>query len=84
MLGGEEVSDACQSEGDVIGLDPNGDGFLSVRSGPGGPQFREIDRLYNGDRVYLCANNGPWLGAIYSDKRDLDPSCGVSRPWPTR
>jgi hypothetical protein len=84
IIGGEQGSDACGSSGEIIGLDPNGDGFLSVRSGPGGSQFKEIDRLYNGNKVYICANNGPWLGAIYNDRRDLDQSCGVSKPWQTR
>lgn len=27
--------DAC-ANGEIVGLDPKGDGFLSVRSGPGG------------------------------------------------
>jgi predicted aspartyl protease len=84
VLGGEKSSNACGDAGEIIGLDPQGDGFLSVRSGPGDPQFREIDRLFNGNKVYICANNGPWLGAIYNDRHDLDSSCGVSNPWRTR
>ena len=84
IIGGDESADACASSGDIIGLDPQGDGFLSVRSGPGGPPFREIDRLFNGNEVYVCASGGPWLAAVYSDKRDLDPRCGVSKPWRTR
>jgi hypothetical protein len=35
----------------VTGLDPNGDGFLSVRSGPG-TQHQEIARVRNGDALY--------------------------------
>jgi hypothetical protein len=51
MIGGEEDLDACSSTGEVTGLDPSGDGFLSVRSGPGGRPYREIDRLFNGNRA---------------------------------
>jgi len=42
MVGGEPDMDACPSGGTVTGLDPRGDGFLSVRSGPGGAKFREM------------------------------------------
>jgi hypothetical protein len=49
--GGKPDADACQSTGDIIGLSPRGDGFLSVRSGPGDRSFREIDRLRNGQHV---------------------------------
>ncbi len=84
VLGGDESSDACAASGEIVGLDPQGDGFLSVRSGPGGPQFREIDRLYNGNTVYICAREGPWVATIYNDRHDLDPNCGVSNPWRTR
>ena len=72
---------ACQYAGTIFGLDPNGDGFLSVRSGPGGKRFREIDRLFNGDEVFVCGKEGPWLGAVYGDRRQLAAECGVDRPW---
>ncbi|PNG26906.1 S1C family serine protease [Methylocella silvestris] len=84
VIGGDESPLACRYEGKIFGLDPQGDGFLSVRSGPGGARFKEIDRLYNGDDVYVCASNGPWLAVIYSEKRNLDRSCGVDIPWKTR
>jgi hypothetical protein len=61
-----------------------GDRFLSVRGGPGGQPFRELDRLFNGNEVYICARSGPWLAVVYSDKRDLEQSCGVDKPWRTR
>ena len=43
--------------GTVYGLDPNGDGFLSVRRKP---NSKEIGRLYNGDRVEILGRSGKW------------------------
>lgn len=81
VLGGDEVFDACGSTGVIVGLDPNGDGFLSVQSGPGGRPYREIDRLYNGNPVYICGKQGKWYSVVYpADGRD----CGVSSPWPIK
>ncbi|MGQ0567630.1 MAG: hypothetical protein ACT4OK_21555, partial [Gemmobacter sp.] len=37
----------------VTGLDPNGDNFLAVRSGPG-TEYRKIDELHTGDQVRTC------------------------------
>jgi hypothetical protein len=82
--GGEPEMDACPGTGDIMGLNPRGDGFLSVRSGPGGRPFREIDRLYNGQRVHICEERGAWMGVVY-DKSGADTSgCQVRRPWPVR
>ncbi len=50
----------------VMGLDPNGDGFLSVRTGPGS-DYRKIGELYNGDRVGTCARSGQWYGVVYGN-----------------
>lgn len=36
----------------IEGLDPNGDGFLSIRRGPG-TQSQEIARVRNGDALFL-------------------------------
>jgi len=43
--------------GTVFGLDPYGDGFLSVRTKPNG---KEIGRLYNRDRVEILGKSGKW------------------------
>ena len=44
----------------VRGLDPNGDGFLAVRSGPG-TGYPQIDSLRNGDAAFLGAQcEGRW------------------------
>lgn len=52
----------------VVGLDPNGDGFLAVRSGPGA-DYRKIDELHNGDTVRPCASKGAWHGIYYGEPR---------------
>jgi hypothetical protein len=79
------VGSACAG-GEVVGLDPNGDNFLSVRSGPGGSPYREIDRLYSADAVHVCGRNGPWLAVVYSAVRKAQGSCeiaprGTQRPY---
>lgn len=84
MVGGDESTDACLGSGEIVGLDPRGDGFLSVRSGPGGRPFREMDRLYNGNHIYICESHGPWYAIIYNGDRVLDSACGVTKPWITR
>jgi hypothetical protein len=76
---------ACLS-GEVIGLDPNGDNFLSVRSGPGGQPYREIDRLFSSDVVRVCDRKAPWFAVVYSATRKPQESChigskGTRRPY---
>jgi len=80
MVGGVCVS------GEVIGLDPNGDNFLSVRSGPGGQPYREIDRLFSSDVVRVCDRKAPWFAVVYSATRKPQESCdigskGTRRPY---
>ena len=80
LAGGEADYDACGSQGVVRGLDPNGDGFLAVRGGPGS-KHGMLDKIYNGMIVNLCDQRGSWLGVVYShETRD----CGVGTPWPRR
>lgn len=43
--------------GIVYGLDPNDDGFLSIRQKP---NSKEIGRLYNGNRVEILGKRGKW------------------------
>lgn len=74
--------DACGS-GEIVGLDPKGDGFLSVRSGPGGRPYTEIDRLYNGNQVYVCGKSGAWISVIYTSDKILSSECGVTKSWST-
>ena len=80
MAGGDLDWDACGSSGTVMGLNPRGDGFLAVKSGPG-LQFTRIDRVYNGQHVTICDQRGVWYGVVYSlNGRD----CGVNSPWRVR
>jgi hypothetical protein len=80
MTGGAADSDACGTSGKVIGLDPQGQGFLAVRSGPG-VGYRRIAKLRNGDEVFMCATAGNWIGIVFSpEKKD----CGTGTPRPKR
>jgi len=55
----QELTDLMnsQKQGTVHGLDPNGNGFLSVRSKPKG---KKIGELYNGDKVAILGQRGAW------------------------
>jgi hypothetical protein len=59
---------ACSGVGTVMGLDPNGDGFLAVRTGPG-TGYRMIDKLVNGQRVTIINGQGGWLGVEYDGRQ---------------
>ena len=53
---GERITDTgCL----VTGLDPNGDGFLALRTGPGS-HYQQIGSLHNGDAAYMRACLGKW------------------------
>jgi len=69
--------DAC-SNGLVSGLDPKDEGFLAVKSGPG-LNYKRIDKLFNGEQVYLCGQKGDWYAIVYTKTRR---NCNVSTPWP--
>ncbi len=58
---------ACASSR-VEGLDPNGDGFLAVRTGPGTGYVR-IGELREGDVVYVCDARDPWMGVLFEYPR---------------
>lgn len=70
--------DACPSSGVVVGMNPKGDNYLSVRSGPSG-NHREVDRLSSSEEVAVCDKSGDWLAVIYPRKVDSS-GCGVSEP----
>lgn len=77
IVGGEASFDACGGVGEVVGLDPNGDNFLAVRSGPGSG-FKIVDKIHTGQQYFDCDSSGKWVGIVYSKKPDAD--CGVSSP----
>jgi len=49
---------SSSKNGIVTGLDPNGDGYLSIRKRPKGKQ---IGKLYNGSKVRILGKKGQWL-----------------------
>ena len=65
--GGDGQAAWCASS-IVSGLDPEGDGFLAVRTGPG-TGFPMVARLKNGAVVLTCAQSGPWIGVLYGASR---------------
>jgi len=83
VIGGARSVPACPGGGEVVGLDSKGDNFLSVRSGPGGRGYREVDRVYTGMHLKICDMDGPWFGVVYAPP-DGTEDCDVDRPWIVR
>jgi hypothetical protein len=75
-VGGISDHDACAQLGEVTGLNPNGDNYLSVRDGAG-TSFAEIDRLSAGQEVHICQYKDDFYGVVYGDH-----ACGVGTPIP--
>lgn len=50
---------ACFGVATVMGLNPDGDGFLAVRTGPGS-DYPMIAKIHNGDRVGTYGRKGDW------------------------
>lgn len=50
---------ACFGAATVMGLNPDGDGFLAVRAGPE-TRYPMIGKLYNGDEVGTFDRRGDW------------------------
>ncbi|MBD60054.1 MAG: hypothetical protein CL808_08045 [Citromicrobium sp.] len=73
--------DSCASYGEVSGLDPEGDNYLSVRDAPS-TEVKERDRLDAGQGVHVCAESNGWYGVVY-DKADAARDCGTDSPVPT-
>lgn len=64
-----EDAQAAGCAGSIVsGLDPNGDGFLAVRTGPGS-NYAKLDELHNGDMVRTCVGSGRWVGIYYGQPR---------------
>ncbi len=76
-VGGEQSLDACGGVGVVAGLNPNGDNFLAVRSGPGS-RYKMLDKIREGQMYFDCDEQGKWVGVVYS--RDPNATCGVTSP----
>jgi hypothetical protein len=82
MLGRNGDLSDCAG-GEVYNVDPKGDNFLSVRSGPGGQSqgYREIDRIVgNGQEVYMCGHRGMWVAIVYRKGSHIpEDNCNVPR-----
>jgi hypothetical protein len=65
----------------VTGLDPHGEGFLAVRSGPGS-QYRKLAELHNGDDVLVFDQKDKWYGVVYGDTSFIDCISPRTRPIP--
>ncbi len=65
-----EGSSGCAAVGRVVGFDPRGDNFLSVRKHPHGPSGSayEVDQLFTNDRVCIVGSDGRWLNVRYERK----------------
>ncbi|MFD2739419.1 SH3 domain-containing protein [Sulfitobacter aestuarii] len=61
---------ACFGAATVMGLNPQGDGFLAVRTGPGS-QYAMIGKVHNGDRVGVFAGHGGWYGISFGPQQRL-------------
>lgn len=81
QVGGTDEFDACGSSGKVVGLDRNGDNFLSVRAAPD-RQALETDRLRPDADFYMCdgTKDEAWVGIVYEAGGKLGSGCGVSSP----
>lgn len=81
VTGGDADLDACPTWAQVTGLDPNGDGFLAVRAGPG-VDHAELDRLVEGRGLFVCVGTGDgrWLGVVYPRPGQDPAACDVSSP----
>jgi hypothetical protein len=83
IVGEQEDLDACGGWAEVRGLNPEGDGFLAVRAGPG-VVFAMRDRLRERDGLYVCggSEDGVWLSVVYPRKGQDAADCGVSSALP--
>ena len=80
MVGDNAGLDACFGLAQVGGAKS---GLISVRTGPGN-NFREVDRVANGQFVYSCDGNSEWTGVVYMPGTGMTPECGVTSPVPER
>lgn len=68
----------------VQGLNPKGDGFLAIRTGPG-TQYRKIGELYNGNYAYMsrpCRGKWCYADSISRDgRRNLPVKGWIHTGW---
>ncbi|WP_305984241.1 caspase family protein [Roseibium sp. MMSF_3544] len=66
--GGGTVSPPTSQQGYVTGLDPRGDNFLSLRTGPS-TRYREIARMGMNTPLTILGRSGSWLNVAMADGR---------------
>jgi hypothetical protein len=71
--------DACGGYGEITGLNPDGDNFLSVRAAPD-VDAEELDTLTSGTGVSMCETADGWIGIVYDTSGASGTGCGVSSP----
>lgn len=78
-IGMDGQADACTGVGRVVGLNPRGQNYLSVRGAPRANAV-ERDRLRAGQNLHLCdrSADGRWLGVVYT--RNPYQNCNVASP----
>ena len=79
MMWADGDLDVC-SVGAVRGLDPNGDNFLAVRSGPGSGH-RMLDKIHTDDRVWIFDENNGWFGIVYGSNNVNCSPIRSNRPY---
>ncbi len=73
-LASQPSMDPCPDRGEVQGLDPQGDGFLAVRTGPS-TEREQVDELHNGDVVMLCDYQNGWHRVVYPGEGQEAAAC---------
>ena len=78
-IGMDGLADACTGVGRVVGLNPRGQNYLSVRAAPR-TSAAERDRLRFGQNLHICdrSADGRWLGVVYT--RNPRQNCNVATP----
>lgn len=71
--------DACGGYGEVTGLNPNGDNYLSVRSLPR-VDSDELDRLGPDTGVIMCESVRGFEGIVYPGEGQDISDCATSSP----
>ena len=66
MMRAQDDLDTC-ALGKVVGLNPNGDNFLAVRSGPG-TDYNILDKIHTNDEVWLFDYKDGWIGIVYGTR----------------
>ena len=74
--------DACGGYGEIEGLNPDGDNFLSVRAAPD-VDAEELDRLSSGTGVSMCEQADGWIGIVYEASGASGAQCGTGSPVPS-